>query len=93
MCNPELENVFIELVVKTEIRKEKHRGEGEDSLAREIGGREREKGKKRGDTKAEVEKQIIMDLVIGFILWLHFCFSDFFMSCIFLVSVPFCRLN
>lgn len=30
MCNPELENVFIELVVKTEIRKEKHRGEGED---------------------------------------------------------------
>lgn len=47
MCNPELENVFIELVVKTEIRKEKHRGEGEDSLAREIGGREREKGKKK----------------------------------------------
>lgn len=66
-------------LLKTEIRKESKRlREKTKYFAREIAGKEREGDKKKwGDTEAELGKQIIMDLQLGFLLWLLFCVSDF----------------
>ena len=70
--------MFTELAAKNRNQKRKQKVEEKKKcFAREIADKEREGDKKKWDTKAELGKQIIMDLQIGFLLWLLFCVSDF----------------
>ena len=65
-------------LLKTEIRKESKRLRRRKSVLPEKLQAKKERGiKKKWDTKAELGKQIILYLQIGFILWLLFCVSDF----------------